>query len=221
MRILGVAVAAAFVVTALVGAAAASANTICKTAEHPCKEANRYANGTKIKAVGEATLTDKFGFNPIVAESIIEGELTNNNVTGEPQPTTQVIGKVTSAVWNVISPEGCTATSVQLPWRVHVNHTTEQNGTMYIGEWEEGKSGQPGAEMGKNCGFASGCIFKVKEAQPGHTGEWGVISVFGSATSTTPARATANVQLKSTNCPIQANWEAEYEFTSPVPMYVS
>jgi hypothetical protein len=208
-KMLGLAMVAAIAALAFVGVGSASATEVCKN--EACTEL--YPEGETFQAEGHPVLEDKFSFATIKCQSFIEGKIGKN--PNEPQ----VIGEITKATWTECT-NGCEVTSLQLPWRVHVNQGTFPNGTMWVGPIPNEKARAPGAELGAGCGFAEGCVYKVKEEQPGEGAErWINIPVTGGLVPISSFRH----QLRSPTFPCpQAEWiaDGEQKYTWDKPMFI-
>jgi hypothetical protein len=212
-------VAAAIVAAALIGPASSSADTICKVEENPCKNENRYQNGTNIRIVGSAHQEDKFGFAEMECEFESAGTITNNNVGSESEEQSQVEGVTTKMAWSNCTPEGCTETSLQTPWQVHAERGGQPfpDGIVWVGPNEEGKSNAPAVSLNAGCGNFGNCTWKVKGQQPGYGAEqWGSSIVKGGTEI-----GEGTIQLRSPNCFVQIDSEAKAELLEPKPMYVS
>lgn len=230
IRMLGLAVVAAMVAMAMVGAGNASAAiSLCKVAnETPCATANQYSlpfviEGS-LKEKTEAVL--KAGFSEIKCrKASSKGTATGTAKTAG--GVEQIVGKVEEVKWEECTSFGgltkCTATALQLPWTSHLNQKTngeQNNGDGYSGEGEAGKSGQPGAELA--CGTTV-CIYKVKETQPEEVGAWGRGQLLGG----NPAEGIANqaelkkVEPSSSGCAETAFGTATSVITRPNPVYLT
>ncbi len=211
---LGLAMVAAAVAMAFVGATSASASTLCEKNEATCK--TPIANGTEITsslgAGKTAVLKGALGVEVICTASAVKGEVTENPGGGGGQ----VLGSITSVEWTncTLGGNACTVTAIQTPYVAHGNAGTEGNGTMYVGPGASGL--QPGATFGGNCGVLAGCTFKANETQPGHEGSnWAKLTVTGSETE--PKLAASQVALKSSFfCGGNSGrWNADYILSSP------
>lgn len=83
LKILGLAVLAATVLTAFLGAGSASATVLCKTAENPCPEGQKWSIGTALEATSEHIFF--YNTNTCVA-STIKAKNTGNGGSGLPVP---------------------------------------------------------------------------------------------------------------------------------------
>jgi hypothetical protein len=232
IKMFGLAMVAAVAAMAFIGAGTASATAVCKNETHPCTEP--YAVGTVIKAVAgseqKVSLKDKsiFGTTEEKCESTVEGKITKNpgeTVKGGQKQAEGMIEKVT---FTNCQPE-CTATAVQLKWRVHINYTTGQDGTMWIGPETRAKedgtwNNAPGALL-EPCTKGSGCTFHAHETQPESFGEkYNQEWVQGAIASGANPTITFNqVQLRPSSflCGEEGLWSGVYHITEPKPIFIS
>jgi hypothetical protein len=229
IKMLGLATTAAIAAMALLGATNASAGglpELCKEANKtPCPEGQLYTFSQESPLQIESKL--KTGTSAFL-KGTVEVKCTTSTINGKaeaPQTTEhepfieQIKGQITEVTWAKCTTFGglvnCTATALQLPWKVHLNQTADQeqdNGIMYVGE----KEGQPGAKV--TC-LGVTREFKVEQEQPSEQGEWAELEVIGG----NPAIIKANqIPLKEVGGGAAAgSWSAEYEVTSPNPVYVT
>lgn len=227
IKMLGLAVVAAMAVMAMVGVGSASAAiSLCKVSgETPCTN-NPYSYPLKIEGVNKGETVLKAGFSEVKCQnSKVVGEATGTETSGGIE---QVIGKITSAEWTNCHCLGglakATATAIQTPWRAHDTEkepVEQNNGNFYVGELE-GK-GQPGAKV--SCEPSTGtttCEYKVSEAQPGHTGEWGKMQFKGGNPAEIIASQISLKLVKSEpagQCANPGLWSGTYEVITPKPVY--
>jgi hypothetical protein len=234
---LGLAMAAALVTMALVGAAGpgsavAKPPKLCKENTTPCPAGQQYALPQTITAElngGEMELAGE-GVPPIKCQTSNVG----GKAESESEAQQQIIGQITSTTWtncHVFTFVSCTYVALQLPWRAHLaqNPTVQGNGILSVGP-NPTTHEQPGLLM--ECANGTKCTYKAKEVQKtaaeGGTAEeqeekWANLAVTGG----NPAIATAaNVQLKQvplgvSGCPDQAKLIVTYKVTAPKPLFIS
>jgi hypothetical protein len=201
LKILGLALVAALAVMALAGAASASAKSIlCSTNTNPCT-GTKYGTGTKLtsnlKSGTVATLTTSIG-NVVCKKSTVSGVTTNGEGTGE----------ITGLTFTECSlgSTSCTVSAVNLKYSATAITGTGGNGTLTV---TPGSGiGNPGASV--VCGSFINCTFSSSDISLGVTGG-------------NPAIISANgVVLNRSGgiCPSTSTWDAEYEVTSPKPLFL-
>jgi hypothetical protein len=155
IKMLGLAALAAVAVTALLGAASASASVektvLCKVNQELCKAENLWGSEVTIK-----TLSTK---------AILLGTLkvechSEATILAESSDKTQILGKITALTWS-----GCTncptVTTTKLPSGTLL-HTSGQNGLLHTTSLTE--------VVLKGCGFFFECIAKASTALLTFTG---------------------------------------------------
>jgi hypothetical protein len=202
IKIMGLAIVAALAVMAMAGAASASAaTTVCSTNTAPCT-GTTYGSGTKIasqlKAGADATLTTNIG-NVTCLKSTVAGSLTNSEGHGE-------ISSLTFTECSLGSTP-CTVKSVNTPYTAQATATSGGNGTLTVNAKSGG--GNPGASV--ECGFLINCTFSSTDL---------VLDVQG---GTTPLIKAISEPLSRSGgfCPETSNWDAEYEITTPKPLFLT
>jgi hypothetical protein len=201
IKMLGLCLAGALVAMALIGAGTASATRLCAQNTTPCPAGSTYGKGTSIKAqlVPGTTSVVTSGFVTVVCtESTMSGKTTSaGGGSGTP-----VLGQISSVTWKgckTTSGSSCTASALNTPWGVSVSGSGG-NGTMTVS----------GAAGKFTCSVT--CEYEAKTASV-------------SASGGNPARIKAsNVSFSriggSFLCSSSASWSAEYEVTSPKPLFV-
>jgi hypothetical protein len=199
VKMLGLAAVAAAALMAFVGAGTASAETtLCEVTENSCSSANMYPTGTEIKAslVGgtKAVLTPSNEL-PTIECSVSE-------VEGKTETTTTPEGNNTK-----LSFTSCNQTVETLEkGKLQIHYDAEDNGSL----------------------TASGVRVRVKALFGSLSCDFGgnVTSGLTATGGTSPkVDATATIpMIQETGfieCPKSAVWHAEYNVTSPSPLYVS
>jgi hypothetical protein len=204
LRMLGVAAVAALGLMAF-GAGSASATELCSTNTSPCT-GTKYGAGTTIfaqlKAGTQATLTTNVT-NVHCKKSTVHGHTSNAGGKG-----VAVTGTITSLTFTECATTGgqqCTVSAVKLPYKASIVATGGGNGTLSV---QSDGSGNPGATV--VCGFLINCTFSTANATLGVTGG-------------NPAIAKANgiaLAREGGFCPSQSTWDAEYEVTTPKPLFI-
>jgi RHS repeat-associated protein len=188
---------------ASVGASSAEATTLCSLNGSPCPGVE-YPSGTKV----EGSL--KAGTKSTFATSLGTVECTSSTVTGK----TTSAGGEGSAVEGTISAlsfsgctlggTSCTVTAVNLEYSTSTTATEKGNGTLAVKD-------AVGVGVTAVCSGLVNCTVTAAEAK---------LTVTGG----NPALAKASAApLKTTSgilCPKEATWTAEYELSSPKPLYV-
>lgn len=246
---LGLALVAAIAAMAFMGASSASAKAphLCKVNETPCAAANQYTYSeaapllitSKLKAGTEAQLK---------GENVPPVKCQNSEVNGEArvkdEARQQITGKITKLKFTnchvvfIGTSFPCVVTELQLPYTVHLAQKSalavdQGKGIMHVGP-EKQLGGQPGAFIFCDNTFIGDieCTYKSKEiqktaAEGGTAFEQEPVWIKLEVTGGNPAIVKANqAPLKEPNggsfaCPVQAEWLAEYEVTSPKPVFVS
>jgi hypothetical protein len=208
LKTLGLAAVAAMALAAFVGAGTASATELCSTNTSPCT-GTMYPAGTKIESKLKA------GTKAVLTNPITNVTCTGSGVGGATSTTgssTETVkGSITAFSFTGCSDtfgDTCTVTTLNLPYNAEI-HTTEEkaNGNGKLTVRSSGK-GNPGATV--VCGAFINCTFTTALA---------TLHVDGG----NPALATAlGIPLLRTGglCPKEANWDAEYEVTTPKPLFV-
>jgi len=214
VKMLGLAAIAAAALMALVGASTASASRLCKvnTETEMCSEANKYGSNQEIHAVLTAGKIAKLStaFKTIECKkSTVKGKIAEE-WTGS---TTQT---VTGPI-EVLNFEECNCTVNVLKTgtlEVHADPITDEGGK--VTDTDNGILTSNGAEVTVTCASIFGnvhCIYVTEN------------TTIGTLTGGNPAEldANANIPRKPTDglCSEEAKWTAEYEVTTPKPLYVS
>jgi hypothetical protein len=213
LKILGLAAVAAAALMAFVGAGTASAETTaCKVTEAPCKEENRYKNGTKVVAhleIEPAKLTAAGGLVEITcSKSTIDLEVTRET-TPTLAPTAKKEGEPEPPPGLTFEECNNTVEVLEAPRLViHHDEKTTEGGIV------DKHNGEITVESFKVRVNASGliCTFggEIKEG----------LTLTGGSTPTVDA--TATIPLKEGFfCPSTAVWHAKYEVTEPKPLYIT
>jgi hypothetical protein len=198
LKMLGLTLLAALAAMALMGVGTASATRLCPENKSPC--AAPYKKGTSIKAqlVKGTKSVVSSGFVTVeCTESTMSGKTTSDGGAGVP-----VLGEITSVTWKncqTTSGSSCTASALGTPWPVQVNGSGG-SGTMTVS----------GAAGKFSCAVT--CEYEAKTASVAANGG-------------NPARIKASsVGFSriggSFLCSSSATWSAEYEVTSPKPLFV-
>ncbi|MGN6256701.1 MAG: hypothetical protein ACTHN3_02980 [Solirubrobacterales bacterium] len=212
LKMLGLAVLAAGALSALIGAGTASATVLCSTNTNPCT-GTKYPSGTSVSG----SLVS--GTNAVLVTGSGEVTCTKSTISGKTtsagSSTTTVTGEITAVSFTgcteSVFHSSCTVTSENLPWKVEV-HSSSTNGNGAMTAFSSGK-GNPGAIV--ECSFFVNCTYSTTSA---------TLSVTGG----NPAKVLASkVPLAATTsgthttCPSNtATWTAEYEITTPKPLFV-
>jgi len=198
MKMLGLCLALAAVTMAL-GAGTASATKLCSVNTSPCPAGNTYGKGTAIKTqllAGTKSVMSS-GFVTITcSESTMSGKTTSEGGSGA------VLGEISSVTWKSCTSSlgSCTTSALNTPWPAEVSGSGG-NGTMTVGK--------PGGKF--TCGGTT-CEYEGSKAS---------VSISGG----NPAKAKAsNVSFSKIGggflCSSTASWSAEYEVTSPKPLFI-
>jgi hypothetical protein len=200
LKLLGLALVAALAAMALAGTTSVSAKAIlCSTNTNPCT-GTKYGTGTKfignLKAGTVSTLTTSIG-NVVCKKSTIRGATTNAEGHGE----------LTSLTFTecALGSTTCEVKAVNLNYTVTFIPTGGGNGDLTITPKAGG--GNPGASV--VCGSFINCTFSSSHI---------VLRLIGG----NPAILIAQeVELSRSGglCPSISKWDAEYEVTSPKPLF--
>jgi hypothetical protein len=196
---LGVAAAVAITATVVIGVASASATVLCKENLTTCSAGAIYPSGTGVEAKFKgAAITFKGTLSVSCTGSTIGGKTTAER--GAPLP-------VEISSWSFSGCTGCeTVSAKNLSNTGQINRTTGGNGTVTLAS---GGKGSPGIEM-TGCAFGISCV-------------WAAPTM--SLTGGSPAKLAALVELEriegSKLCGSKILLTAEYEITSPKPVYVA
>jgi hypothetical protein len=184
-----------------VGVGSAAATEFCSTNTSPCT-GTMYGPGTELKGSltsgKTAVLTNSIG-NVTCTAATMAGKMTSTGGSG----TTPISGEVTSVTWSsCVGPFGtaCTVQALNLPWKLTGEKTGETTFNVVV-------SGSPGVTV--VCGSFLNCTFSQT-------------SLTLSGVNGSPARVTANaVGLNQSGglCPKTASYDAEYNVTTPNPLY--
>lgn len=205
IKVLGLAAVAAAAVMAFVGvsSAAAAPTVLCKVAELPCAEANRYPANTSIagESEGKAKLAgiNAAGETEITVECSSKTTLKNTAASGEPLP-----GSVTALSFTSCN-NTCSVSVTGLPYSGTLAWTSAFNGLLIV----------------KNVGATLTCAFGFVKCKVGAK------EVDLTVDGGNPAKVLAvNVPLtleaqEAGKCPVKALWTATYKATSPTSVFVS
>lgn len=198
IKMFGLCLALAAVTMAL-GAGTASATKLCSVNSSPCPAGNTYGKGTAIKTqlVAGTKSVMSSGFVTITcSESTMSGKTTTAGGSGA------VLGEISSVTWKSCTSSlgSCTTSALNTPWPAEVTGSGG-NGTMTVSK--------PGGKF--TCGGTT-CEYEGSKAS---------VSISGG----NPARAKAsNVSFSKIGgsflCSSTASWSAEYEVTSPKPLFI-
>lgn len=199
VKMLGLAAVAAAALMAFVGAGTASAETtLCKVTETPCSSTNMYPVGTEIKSslvAGTKAVLTPAGELPTI-------ECEASAVEGKTETTTTPEGKISTLSFTKCNQ---TVETVETG-KLQIHYDAEHNGTL----------------------TASGVRVRVKALFGALSCDFGGevnagLTVTGGAPAKVDATATIPMIQKtgSINCPESAVWHAEYNVTSPNPLYIS
>lgn len=199
LKMLGLAAVAAAALMAFVGAGTASATTtLCKATESACSSTNMYPVNTEIKAKlvagGKAVLTNS-GELPTV-------ECSKSEVEGKTETTTTPEGNISKLTF-----EECNQTvEVLEKGKLQVHYDAEDNGTLTA----------TGVRVRVKALFGSlSCDF-------GGTVSSGLTVTGGTAPKMDATAVIPMIQETGfIECPETATWHAEYEVTTPKPLYIS
>lgn len=216
LKMIGITAVAAMAFAAVVGASTASATVLCKSApsNNVCPAAEIYGSGTAIKAQlvagTSAVLTTEGGlFTPTVkcTASTTEGKTETAGGAGKSVEGTLLAKTgLTFSGCKTSTGSGCTATAVHLPYHAAVAWTSEWDGTLTV---TSGGTGSPGASVA--CEGLPTCEFTTKSA---------VLHVHGGNPAIVKAENIALEIAGGFGCPTTAHWTAEYEVTSPKPLFI-
>jgi hypothetical protein len=202
---------AALAAVALLGAAPASATTLCKAEEEVCAEGNRYPAGTGVKmelATG-STSQIKTSLGTVVCKgSTGEGESTEES-TGSRELALDILIKVGFTSCSL----GKTSCTLEVPraWLILVLFLFTF--PFFHGKIEKDPTTKGEANINVKCGSLFNCVYNVENALLG--GEDGA-----------PASLAANEITLLTEgeefiCPATSKWTAKYTITEPNPLWVS
>jgi len=181
------------------GAGTASAAKLCSVNTSPCPAKNTYGKGTSIKTqlVAGTNSVMSSGFVTIkCSSSTMNGKTTSEGGAGA------VTGEITSVSWkNCTSGLGaCTASSLNTPWPAEVTGSGG-NGTMTVQK--------PGGEF--TCAGTT-CQYEASKAS---------VSVTGGSPAIVKASSVSFSKIGGGFlCSSTASWTAEYEVTSPNPLFI-
>jgi hypothetical protein len=210
LKMLGLAVVAAAALSAVAGAGSASATEACKATENPCSEANMYKTGQEVHAVltlnKTATLTG--ALNVVCKKSTFKGSQEN---TGSNTETLKIKGE--ELTFGECSVPGVCATATV---------TTNIQPTLEIHTDIEG-----GVEKPDN-GIVTAKGFTVTVVCGGITCKYsGEVMTGLTIKGGAPAELIANeapipVEKKEEEffCGKFGAWDAEYEVTTPTPLWI-
>jgi hypothetical protein len=202
-KTLGLAAVAAMAFMAFIGvsSAAAGSTALCAANQTPCTSP---LGATTIKAHlvpgTHATLTGNV--NVTCSVSTVEGK--TNGGTASP-----LTGEITGLTFSGPC-TGCTkVTAVNLNYSASATHTGAGKGTFTV---KAGKNGNPGATL-EGCPFGVHCTASTTSI---------VLDIVNTATGTPRIKAVNEpLNMSGFGCGTTATWNAEYEVTSPHPVYIS
>jgi hypothetical protein len=206
VKMLGLAAIAAMALSAVAGASTASATELCSTNTSPCS-GTMYPVGTEIKAELKAG-----GAGAVITNNITNWTCKKSAISGKTtttgSATETVLGQITALTFTECTNtagEKCTAEAVHLPYKAEIHATGGGNGTLTV---SSGGNGNPGEIL--VCGTDINCTFSFATASLSLTGGNPAILKAG------------KIKLETAGgiCPAEASWDAEYEVTSPKPLFV-
>jgi hypothetical protein len=201
LKILGLAVVAAAALMAFVGASSASATVLCKEGKgEVCPEGQTYPAGTKIEAKLVAGTKAKLvtAFKTIECEeSAVSGETSAE----EAEPLTGPEGTLSFSKCNCETVNVLKAGTLSTTWIAGTN-----NGTL----------SSTGSETTVQCASLFGtvhCIYVTEKTDVG--------TLAGGNPAKLTAKATIPRLTTDSLCAEKSEWSAEYEVTSPKPLFVA
>ena len=222
VKMLGLAMVAALVAMAVLGATTASADEVvlCETKSAPCPGGEILPSGTEVNASltspQQATLSPKGGLfvdEVTCQDSEIKGKTKESQSTqGE-----QLLGQTETVTFENCKDNlggNCTATPIQLNWQSQVaeENPVTQKTTLKAGEHSDPNNGSPAAEV--TC-IGITCTYGLETDEKSSM----VVNTGANAT------AVANIQLfekvPKFLCPEESTWEATYHVTTPNPLWVT
>jgi hypothetical protein len=203
VKMLGLAAVAAAALMAFVGASTASATVLCKSAGGTtCPAGEAYGANTTIHAVNTGTVKLDTSFKTI--------ECTGSTVQGETENEGSATETVKGKTGGTLTFTGCNCTVTVL-----------NAGTLEI-HWIEGGSNgtvtSSGSETTTSCKTIFGTVHCIYVTNGTHVG-----TLTGGNPATLSASATIPVDAEHSNglCPQESKWTANYEVTSPTPLFVT
>jgi hypothetical protein len=208
IRMVGVVVGVVALFAALTAAGSASAATLCKVRAVSCPPAERYPAETAIKAQLRPKVVAEFRTNIAnisCTSSKIEGKTTA--ASGSPLPLQ--ISEVSFGGCNGEGLGSCTFTTEHLPFAGSISaSSTLGNGTFTL---SGGGSGAPYFHMA--CGGGVQCIFASPALSAAVVG--------GNPANLTINQSLERIQNPGYTCPSTVSLMAEWEVTTPKPLFVS
>lgn len=205
LKTLGLAAVAVAAVMAFVGASSAVAapTVLCKVAQLPCAEANRYPSGTAItgEAEGKAKLEgiNASGETELTVECNSKTTVKTSAASGEPLP-----GSVTALSFTSCN-NTCSVTVNGLPYTASIAWTSGSNGTLTV----------------KNASATLTCAFGFVKCKVG-TKEAKLTVDGGNPAKVLAAKVPMELEAQEAGkCPAKALWTATYKATSPTAVFVS
>jgi hypothetical protein len=192
IKLMGVAVVAALAVMAFVGAATASADTVCTENASPCPVAKRITTLTGQTTSGKKAVLTSGSF-----KVECDSETTATGLTSLGAHL-GVSGSVTALTFTNCTGSCTGATAVNLPYHAHGTAVPQ---TVTV---TSGGTGNPGATLTNCLGLGVSCTFTTASA---------VLNFDGG----TPGSLTANgIPLTRTSglCPATGSWTAQYDVTN-------
>ena len=210
IKMLGLAAVAAVAAMAFLGAASASADTLCKANEEPCSAANSYAIGTTITglttAAKPATLLGINGSGETIVEeechSTASGKTTKNDGSH-----TQLLGLLDTLTFTSCKGICSGASSLRTPYAIEASGLKQELIAKTDG------SGAPGAKL-------TGC-FGIATCEYEATGGTALLTFTGGSPGHLTASKVPLTRTSGALCPAKGEWDALYEITSPNPAFLS
>jgi hypothetical protein len=202
IKLFVLAAGAAMALMALAGAGTASATALCNANEVTCSAGHTYAIGTNIHAVLEEGQTAQLSGGP-VSDTCEESTMTIKTT----KAGTPLISSISQLTFN--SCDCTTTTSVHLPFLGAWARTTTGNGTITA---STGGTGNPGLTV--TCAGLH-CVYESASASM-------VITGGNPATISLNLGLNLNTGLSDFLCIFggQASLKANYDVTSPTPLFV-
>jgi RHS repeat-associated protein len=202
---------ARFVIAVVLGAAAASAvlpaspaaaTTLCSLNGSPCPGVE-YLTGTKVegalKAGTNTTFVTSLG-TVTCTSSAVAGETTSAGGEGK-----AVEGTLTTFTFGgcTMGESSCTVTAVNLPYSISATHSSGGNGTLAVSD--------PTAVGTKVECPSITCTYGAKEVS---------LKATGGNPAVVKAEAISLPKLSGLFCPTEGKWTAEYELSTPKPLFL-
>lgn len=209
-KMLGLAALAAVAAMAFIGATSASATTLCKVKENPCAVGNRYPAGTVIKSQLKAGTTAKL----VSSLGTVECTASTSDGKTEEQTAAKLMGVQETLTFTSckLGKTACTVTSEHLSYLALVLLLTLFPFFHILFEASPGHE-EPRALV--DCGSkALKCFFGAKET---------LLEGESGAPATLKANGVEFERKEESGflCPKESKWFAEYEVTTPNPLWVA